>query len=96
MADTHYAWSPILAGDKSAKFGDEVTASGLGVDKEEFQAMIDGGSVRTTKPPPVKDMRTDESVIDFYRRQAREAALAAGEEVAEAQLAAHNAVAEVG
>lgn len=96
MPDTFFAWSPIQTGDKDkdAAFGDTVTQSGLGVSKEDFEAMIEARSIRTTKPPPVKEMRSDESVLDFYRRQAREAAEAAGESAAEAQLAAHNSVLE--
>jgi hypothetical protein len=92
---TFYAWSPILAGEKSAGFGDEVTQQGLGVSKADFEAMKDAGVIRTIKPPSAKELRTDESVVGYYQRKAREAAIEAGEAVAEAQLAAHNVAIEV-
>jgi len=89
-----YAWSPILAGDKSAKFGDEVTASGLGVSKEDFEDLIASGAVRAKKPPKLPDDYQG-SVVDFLREQIREAELAAGSSIDDATLESMQAIGEV-
>lgn len=87
-----YAWSPILAGDKSAKLGDEVTASSLGVSKEDFEDLVTSGAVRSKKPPKLPD-GWQGSIIDFIRQEAREAFEGTDDEAALAELAA---VGEVG
>ena len=47
MADKSlYAWSPILAGEKSAKYGDEVTEAKLGITKEDLKDLVDSKAVR--------------------------------------------------
>ena len=91
---TAYAWSPILAGDKSAKFGDEVTASGLGISKEDFEELVTSGAVRTKKPPKLPDGYQG-SVIDFLREQIREAELEAGATLDEASLESMQAIGEI-
>lgn len=95
MADTQYAWSPIQAGDKSAKFGDQVTAEKLGISKEDFEALVDSKAVRPVKPPQLPEGYQG-SVIDFYREKAKEAALEAGMDIDQASLEAFHAVGEVG
>lgn len=92
---TYYAWSPIGVGTKnSVAFGDEVTETKLGVDKENWNALIEAGSVRTTKPPKMENFSG--SVVEFYQREAKNAALDAGATADEANLKAQNAVREVG
>jgi len=86
MASTHYAWSPIR-GDKDAAFGDTVTKDKLGVSQEDWDAMVEAGSIRTTKPPKLPD-GWQGSVIEYYQQQAKEAAEAAGASADEAALAA--------
>lgn len=57
MADTYYAWSNFVipaSGDKAAKKfkpGDTVSMTDLGVPKEEWDAYVESGAVRTTKYP---------------------------------------------
>jgi len=89
-----YAWSPILAGDKSAKFGDEVTASGLGISKEDFEELALAGSIRSKKPPKLPEGYQG-SVVDFLREQIKEAELAAGASFDEAALESMAAIGEV-
>lgn len=59
---TYYAWSPIVYGadvaddgtvnsQKVVNVGEQVDAGKLGVSDEEFQALVDGGSVRTREYP---------------------------------------------
>jgi hypothetical protein len=93
MADTMYAWSPIRAGDKSAKVGDTVTAQTLGVSNEDFEAMVDAGAVRNTKPPKMENFSG--SVVEWYQRQAREAAREAGGTIDDENLRALHAIGEV-
>lgn len=89
---TFYAWSPILAGNKSAKFGDEVSAEKLGVTKEDFAEMVDSRAIRTKRPPKLPEGWTG-SVLDFIRKEAREAMEGTEDE---ANLAELNAVGELG
>lgn len=77
----YYAWSRIQHGAKVAKdgvyvgpefaeLGESVTASKLGISEDDFQAMIDGGSVREEKwPVPEGDTR---SPREYYLDKARE------------------------
>jgi hypothetical protein len=87
-----YAWSPIQAGDKSAKFGEEVSASGLGISKEDFASLVESGAVRSKKPPKLPD-DWQGSVIDFIRKEAREAFEGTDDEAALEEL---NAIGELG
>jgi hypothetical protein len=67
-----YAWSPILAGDKSAAMGDKVSKSSLGVDDADFDAMVEAGSIRSY---PVPDMPEgfQGSVVDHLRAEIQKA-----------------------
>lgn len=83
MADkTYYAWSPIQSAKAeegkpseffSAQPGDTVTAAKLGLDKDQFQALIDAGSVREQSYPDVPAGYQD-SPVNFLRAKALEAA----------------------
>lgn len=67
-----YAWTPILAGDKSAAMGDKVSKNSLGVDDANFNAMVEAGSIRAY---PVPDMPEgyQGSVVDHLRDEIRRA-----------------------
>jgi hypothetical protein len=100
MADATYAWSDIRTTDdkgatKLIKFGEAVTAAGLGVDKENFEALIESGAVRNVKPPDLAKEGFSGSVVEFYQNKAREAAEEAGATAAEAAVEAMHAVGEV-
>lgn len=56
---------------KTIKRGSEVTQDDLGVDNDEWQLLIDGGSVRDQKFP--KDLRPGETVSNYRFRKANEA-----------------------
>ena len=66
---TYYAWSNIKTGKDgkpfAAKVGDKVDASTLGLDEEQFQELIDAGSVREQKYPVPAD--SDVSPKDHQR-----------------------------
>lgn len=80
MADkkgTWYAWSPILHDVTSEKegsrptgaaIGDSVTASGLGVSEDDFEAMVEAGSIRDRKPPELPKGYQG-SMVDYLREQ---------------------------
>ncbi len=53
MPESYYANTDILAGEKSAKFGDSVSADKLGLSKDQFQQLVDSGAVGTEKPEEV-------------------------------------------
>jgi hypothetical protein len=54
MADKMYAWSPIVRDEgKPVKVGDSVSASDLGIEDEDFQALVDAGAVRKVKYPDI-------------------------------------------
>lgn len=80
MADTYYAWSTFSVPDTSKPGakpkvfnpGDTVTAAGLGVEKEEFDAMVEAGSIRTMKWP-VPPEAGAVSPIDYLKAKAAEA-----------------------
>lgn len=88
MADsTMYAWSPIrygattdsegnFTGIQMVNFGDSVSKSKLGVDDENWNALVEAGVVRDYAPPKEYSETTpvDESPVQFLQRQAREAA----------------------
>jgi len=71
MAKAYYAWSPIsLTVDDKPKViarGAKVTASGLGISDDEFQAMIQAGSVRPAQFPAPDDY--EGSALDWHRDQ---------------------------
>lgn len=93
MADKSlYAWSPILAGEKSAKYGDEVTEAKLGITKEDLKDLVDSKAVRPKKPPALPE-DWQGSVIDFIRQEAREAFEGTADEAALAEM---EAVGELG
>lgn len=72
----HYAWSEIKSGTAekpiTVKLGDSVTAKGLGIDDENFQALIDAGAVRDKKYPVPQDEDWDGSAVDYLRQQLAE------------------------
>lgn len=83
MADTMYAWTPILygvnkdddgniTGRKQVNPGDSVTASKLGIDDENFNALVEAGSVRPYKMPEMPDGYTD-SPVNYLRQLAARA-----------------------
>lgn len=82
-----YAWTNVSAGDKSAKYGEVVTASKLGISKEQFDAHVESGAFRTTKPPDLPETWQG-SPVDYLRQQADQA----GEDAA--ALAAYDVVEE--
>jgi hypothetical protein len=94
MAETFYAWSPIR-GDEGivAKFGDEVTAEGLDVEDEDFEAMKEANVIRRLKPPELPEGYQG-SVMDYYRDLVKEASLAQGSSIEEASLAAFHSTRE--
>jgi hypothetical protein len=47
----YYAWSEIKAGEKSAKVGDTVSASSLGLTEEQFDELVESEAVREEKYP---------------------------------------------
>jgi hypothetical protein len=70
MADgQYYAFSRISAGEKIVNPGDKVSASDLGVDKDEWDKLVDEGVVRTDKFPEVKGSETPSQA---YLREAQE------------------------
>jgi hypothetical protein len=62
-----YAWTDIKAGEKSAKAGDSVTASGLGLSDEQFEQLVDAGSVRDEKYPDMGDFPG--SPVEYAKKQ---------------------------
>lgn len=79
----YYAWSPIRHGGEvkdglvvnvqTVAYGDSVSQKDLGVSDEDWQAMVEGGSVREVKPPELPEGYTG-SPIQFMMEQARQAA----------------------
>jgi hypothetical protein len=76
---TYYAWTRFEAerndwgvATKIINPGDAVTASDLGVNKEEFDEYIDSGAVRTDKYPDMGNF--DGSPTEFARRELARAA----------------------
>jgi hypothetical protein len=65
MADKYYAWSRILAGNKTINPGDVVTKSDIG---DDFDLLVDGGSIRTVPYPEIK---STDSPREHYLREAR-------------------------
>ena len=63
-----YAWAPIDAGEKKFKLGDSVSASDLGVEDANFQALLDSGAVREYEPPKMP-ATFQGSVLDYVREQ---------------------------
>lgn len=77
MADTYYAWSEIRYGaehDKNrpelilkqltAAPGDKVTAAQLGLDEDQFQELVDSGSVRNYPlPEELRDPLTSPNTL---------------------------------
>lgn len=96
---TYYAWSPIRGGTLEKPVtvarGDKVTKDALGLDDENWAALIESGAVRDKEFPAPGDY--EGSVIDFLRDKLAEAQMASGaveEEEASSQLAAVAAAAE--
>lgn len=67
-----YAWSPILAGEKSAAMGDKVTKASLGVEDADFNAMVEAGSIRSYPVPDLPE-NFQGSVVDHLRDEIRQA-----------------------
>lgn len=91
MADpTYYAWSPIHydsegkgevgapAKPKTLAIGEVATKAKLGIDDENFAALVEAGSVRERKPPDTPDGYSG-SHVQFLLEQAREAELMAAD-----------------
>lgn len=91
---TFYAWSPIQGAKSDVKVGDEVSKSTLAVSDEDWEYLVNSGVARTTKPPKMEGFSG--SMVEWYQKQAKEAAEQAGASIDEAALAAHHAVGEVG
>lgn len=84
MADKWYAWSRIQYGanidptegsnqilsHKSVEVGAEVTAEKLGISEQDFQQLIDAGSVREYEFPQMPENYGD-SPINFLKHQVR-------------------------
>lgn len=92
MATSHYAWTDIVTYEAGkddqekrvvVKRGEKVTAGGLGVNQEEFQAMISAGSIRKKPYPAPDDFQG--SAVDYLREQLREATSVHDESVEEAE-----------
>lgn len=87
----HYAWTDIKAGTAekpiTAKRGDEVSKSKLGVSDEDWEAMLESGAVREKKFPAPQDF--EGSAVDYIRQQLQEATAMSGidEEEAASELA---------
>lgn len=90
MADTFYAWSPILygadfddkgnkLGDLRKEYGDTVSAADLNLDDRQFQQLVDSGAVKNFAPPQLPAGYTG-SPRDYALRMAQmaEGALAGG------------------
>lgn len=96
---TYYAWSPIKGGTPekpvSIDRGAKVTKDALGVDDDNWTALIESGAVRDKEFPAPKDY--DGSVIDYLREKLQEAQAMSGsveEEEVASQLATVAAAAE--
>ena len=79
MASKMYAWSDIEydadvdpdSGARKPKYirrGEEVNRSKLGVDEENFQALVDAGSVRPMKFPDIP-ATFQGSPVEWYREE---------------------------
>jgi hypothetical protein len=70
MADTYYAWAPVLLGyDESGKadviaVGDTVTKAKVG---DSFDQHVESGAFRTSKYPDVEDPNM--SPVEHYKAQ---------------------------
>lgn len=96
---TYYAWSPIKGGTAEKPVtvdrGDKVTKDALGVDDENWKALIEAGAVRDKEFPAPADY--EGSVIDYLREKLQEAQAMSGaveEEEVASQLATVQAAAE--
>ena len=90
MADTLYAWSPILLDaevdektgvigkTKRVEMGESVTKAKLGVDDANFAAMVEAGVLRPYKVPEMPE-NFQGSVVDHLRDEARKASSDVGE-----------------
>jgi hypothetical protein len=66
------AWSQIRGNEgTTANPGDDVTADGLKLSKEDFQALVDEGVVRDAPYP--KDLPAEESPAENVRKRVTEA-----------------------
>ena len=81
MAESLYAWTEIRYGadengrPKSVAYGETVTKAKLNISDEEFRALMEAGSVRSTKPPELPETWGG-SPIEYLREQAAQAELA--------------------
>jgi len=78
MADTYYAWTRFDVernewgiATKTINRGDTVTAKDLGVSDEEFQALVDGGSVRNYGLPEDMPENWTGSPADWIKERNR-------------------------
>lgn len=74
---TYYAWSEIHGTDADGKAvkvmpGDKVSAADLNLEDEEFEQLVEGGSVREIKFP--EDVPTDQAPADYARQKLLEMA----------------------
>jgi len=67
----YYVWTSSIKGAKrEAKRGDKVTQQELGLSREQWNALVAGGSVREKPFPAPKGYRG--SAVDYLREQLRE------------------------
>lgn len=71
--DNYYVWSPLRVGNSSKVIGvgNRVTAESLKMTDEQFQELIDVGSIRKRQHPETQE---GESPNDYYKRKLAEAA----------------------
>lgn len=84
MADTMYAWSPILYGAEvdpdtgvmgkaeRIEMGETVSASDLDIEDADFDALVESGAVRPYAPPELPE-NFQGSVVDHLKDEARKA-----------------------
>lgn len=88
-AKKYYAWSVVQYDadvdesgasikHKRLPFGSEVTAKQLGVDEENFDALVEAGSIRDYPPPDMPKGYTG-SPLDYLREQAAKATEGVGD-----------------
>jgi len=75
MAKTYYAWSPIQVHDgeklSTVQPGTEVTKDSLHTDEDHWNALIEGGSVRTTEWPSDLDPKNPNALSPNEHRLAK-------------------------
>lgn len=92
MADRKmYAWSPILNAKKNVKVGEEVSMSDLDIQQDEWDYLVEAGSVRPEQYPTHSNGDTV-SVSPTQHFQDQAAKLASGAYVVEPESPAETPV----